>query len=155
MLFRSGILKIKVSGSAGLVGDLDVAEATNPVAVFTVGDKNFVVDGAKSSMDVVPYIKEDRVYLPLRYFAGALGIADEHITWNQEQRQVGINRNGKVVRLTIDSDILYVGNTGVQMDVAPEIIAPGRTMLPLRWIAEALDCNVYWDQDTRQVKVLN
>ncbi len=151
----TGILKVKASGSAGLVGDLDVADVASPAAIFTVGDKSFVVDGAKKSMDVAPYIKEDRVYLPLRYFAEALGIGDDQIIWNQDQRCVEINRNGKVVKLTIDSDMLYVDNTAVQMDAAPEIIAPGRTMLPLRWVAEALDCDVYWDEDAGQVKVLS
>lgn len=151
----TGILKVKAGGSAGLVGDLDVAEAASPAAVFTVGDKKFVVDGTKNSMDVAPYIKEDRIYLPLRYFAGSLGIGDDDIVWNKEHRYVEINRNGKVVKLTIDSDMLYVDNTAVQMDAAPEIIAPGRTMLPLRWVAEALDCDVYWDEDAGQVKVLS
>ncbi len=32
-----------------------------------------------------------------------------------------------------------------EIDVSPEIIPPGRTMLPARWVAEALGYQVDWD----------
>lgn len=37
--------------------------------------------------------------------------------------------------------------------VAPLIIPPGRTMLPLRFISENLGCQVEWDSGLREVKV--
>jgi hypothetical protein len=38
------------------------------------------------------------------------------------------------------------------MDVAPEI-KDGRTMLPFRWIAQALGASVEWDEATQTVTV--
>lgn len=35
------------------------------------------------------------------------------------------------------------------MDVAPEI-TNDRTMLPARWVAEALDAEVEWDEETQE-----
>jgi uncharacterized protein len=35
----------------------------------------------------------------------------------------------------------------------PLIMPPGRTMLPLRFIAETLGCQVEWDAATRRVTI--
>ncbi len=37
-------------------------------------------------------------------------------------------------------------------NVAPIIVPPGRTMLPLRYIAENLGCQVDWNQALQEVK---
>lgn len=150
----TGDLKVRASGSAGLAGELTAAEIILPAAVFTVGRAEFEINGVKNAMDAAPYIKDDRTYLPVRYFAGAVGVTDDSITWDQDDRSVEIRKNGRVVKMTIGSSLMYVDNTPVQMDVAPEIVAPGRTMLPLRWIAEALGYDVYWDADTQKAYIL-
>ncbi|MDD2553214.1 MAG: copper amine oxidase N-terminal domain-containing protein [Desulfotomaculaceae bacterium] len=149
-----GLLNVRVSGSAGLAGELTVARGVPPAAVFTVGQAEFAAEGVKYTIDIAPYIKDDRVFLPVRYFAHAAGVTDDNITWRPGDRSVEIGINGRVVKMTIDSSIMYVDNKAVQMDVAPEIISPGRTMLPLRWIAEALGYDVYWDAVAQRVFVL-
>lgn len=47
---------------------------------------------------------------------------------------------------------LIVNDQEIKPDVPPEIIN-GRTMVPLRWVAEALGANVQWDAGKRQVRV--
>ena len=58
------------------------------------------------------------------------------------------------VTLTIDSKIMEKSVNGIEekitMDVAPFII-DGRTMLPIRFVAEALGFNVQWINETRTV----
>lgn len=151
----TGRLKVKVSGSAGLAGDLNVAKIINPATVFTVGRTEFEINGVKNVMDAAPYIKGDRVYLPVRFIARAADITDDNIIWNQDEQSVEIRSHGRVVELVIGSDIMYVDGEPVQMDAAPEIIEPGRAMLPLRWAVEALGRDIYWDEPARQVKVLH
>lgn len=151
----TGDLKVKVSGSAGLAGDLAVAKIINPAAVFTVGRTQFEVSGVENTMDVAPYIKDDRVYLPVRFIAQATGVSDNDIIWNQDERSVGITKGDRTVRLVVGSDTMYVNGEPVLMDAAPEIIEPGRTMLPLRWIAEALGYDVYWDGTAQKAFILD
>ncbi len=50
------------------------------------------------------------------------------------------------IQLTIDSKTLIKNNQTVTMDVAPSIIN-GRTMVPVRFIAEALDGMVDWNEE--------
>lgn len=150
----TGWLKLQVMGSTGLAGELTAAKVVPPAAVFSVGKNEFEINGVKNTMDVAPYIKDDRAYLPVRYFARAAGVTDDNIVWNQGDRSIEIRKNGRAVILTIGSNLMYADNVPVQMDVAPEIVAPGRAMLPLRWIAEALGYDVYWDAAANKAFIL-
>ncbi|MDI6604139.1 MAG: copper amine oxidase N-terminal domain-containing protein [Thermoanaerobacteraceae bacterium] len=46
------------------------AEA-NFTAIFTIGKNEYSINGQPYPMDVAPYIKDDRTFLPLRYIAYA------------------------------------------------------------------------------------
>lgn len=151
----TGWLKVKVSGSAGLAGELTVAKITNPAAVFTIGRAQYEINGVNDTMDAPPYIKSDRLYLPVRYIARAAGVTDDNITWDQDEMNIAITKDDRTIRLVIGSETMYVDGGPVLMDAAPEIAGPGRAMLPLRWIAEALGSVIYWDEPTGQVKVLD
>lgn len=54
--------------------------------------------------------------------------------------------DGNMIQLTIDSKTLMKNNQPVPMDVAPSIVN-GRTMVPVRFIAEALDGMVDWNAE--------
>lgn len=150
---KRGNLIVKVSGTAGLSGELTAAKIILPVAVFTVGETKFDINGAENTMDVAPYVKDDRVYLPVRYFARATGITESDIIWSQGDQSIEIRKGGRVVKLKIGSNVMYVDNTPTLMDVAPEIVAPGRTMLPLSWVAQALGFDVYWDSGAHKAYI--
>ncbi|MDR2940180.1 MAG: copper amine oxidase N-terminal domain-containing protein [Clostridiales bacterium] len=61
--------------------------------------------------------------------------------------------NGQmVIKLQIDNKDATVNGYKVALD-APPIISNERTMLPIRFIAENLGCNVGWDDKTRTVTV--
>lgn len=60
----------------------------------------------------------------------------------------------KEVRLTIASKSMKKGNENVVMDAAP-FIREGRTMVPLRYVAEALGLKVSWDAKTKTVTLSN
>jgi len=150
---KRGNLNIKVGGTAGLAGELTAARIIPSVAVFTVGETKFEINGAENNMDVVPYVKDDRVYLPVRYFARAAGVTESDIIWNQEDQSIEIRRGDRAVKLKIGDNVMYVDNAPTLMDVAPEIIAPGRAMLPLSWVAQALGFDVYWDSGAHQAYI--
>ena len=40
----------------------------------------------------------------------------------------------------------------ITIDASPEIIS-GRTMLPIRWVAQALGVNIDWNAETQSVKI--
>jgi hypothetical protein len=54
------------------------------------------------------------------------------------------------IRLTVGERIAYVNGSPVQLDVAPEIVN-GMTLVPLRFLAEALGSEVKWDGAERKI----
>lgn len=56
----------------------------------------------------------------------------------------------KKIVLKIDSKTAKVDGKQIELDVAP-IIKNGRTLVPIRFISEALGCDVEWDNLTREV----
>jgi internalin A len=56
------------------------------------------------------------------------------------------------INLTIDDTYANINNTPNMLDIAPTIIN-NRTMVPLRFVAEALGANVEWIGETKTVKL--
>lgn len=121
-------------------------------AVFTIGKNSYLLNGNTVIMDVAPYIKEGRTFLPVRFAANAAGVADENIIWDSESKKVAIIKGNRVACFTIGSKELMLNKTAVMMDVAPEVVL-GRSMLPIRWLACALDVTIEWDPVSQNVTV--
>jgi len=129
---------------------------TKITSVFKIGDTSYTVGGdvyETKTMDVAPYIKDGRTYLPVRYVAYCLGLTDANIIWDDANDTVTLIKSGTVVQLKIGSNTLLVNGASITMDVAPEIVDPGRTMLPIRWVAEAFGAVVTWDEAAQTVKI--
>lgn len=120
---------------------------------FTVGRQAFTVNGTEFSMDAVPYIKNSRVYIPLSYGVLAMGLKQKDIVIDNASKQVIIQNAGNKIIFHLDRPDFMVGNSSNRMDVLPEIITPGRLMLPVRYLAEAMGANVSWDGETQSVKL--
>jgi len=117
---------------------------------FVIGSNIYTVNGLTKVMDVAPYIKNDRTYVPYRYLALALGVAEEDIVWDAAAQKVTVTKGENTVEAVIGSTTLTVNGSAVTMDVAPEI-SNSRTMLPARFLAEALGATVGWDPATQTV----
>lgn len=118
---------------------------------LTIGSNYLLADGAKQAMDVAPYIRDNRTFMPVRFASEALGA---NVEWDPAKRQVLISRGNTTIVLTIGSRTMKLNNTPVTLDVAPEIVDPGRTMMPIRAVAEGLGGTVTWNDDTRTVRIL-
>lgn len=118
-------------------------------AIFTVNATSFALDNTTVKMDVSPYVKDERTFVPVRYLAYAIGANESDITWLQDTQQVIITHNDITVKMTIGNTTMLVNDKPVTMDVAPEI-ANARTMLPARWLAEAMGAKIDWNQGATQ-----
>ena len=101
-------------------------------------------------MDTAPFISNGRTFLPIRYVAETFGI---FTTWDINTRTVTLERGDIVVRLTVGSKIMRMVKSGVEisveMDVAP-MLRDGRTCLPIRFVADAFELIVEWQESFRQ-----
>lgn len=107
---------------------------------FNVNDKFFKVDNQIKEFDSIPYIKNDRTYVSVRFITEALGASVE---WLDNTKEVIIRSEEALIKMKIGyNDIIINDNLDI-LDTVPEIVND-RTMLPIRVIAEALNCKVEW-----------
>lgn len=59
----------------------------------------------------------------------------------------------RTVEMTVGSKTMLVDGKPIEMDVAPEIVPPGRTMLPVRFVAEGLGAEVEWYEAEKRVRL--
>ncbi|MGI9862822.1 copper amine oxidase N-terminal domain-containing protein [Moorella naiadis] len=123
-------------------------EPTKATVVFTIGNTTFTVNGVASTMDVAPYVANDRTYVPVRYAAQALGVSPDNILYNDGK--VTLIKGDRVVQLTIGSNVMLINGVAITMDVNATT-TNDRTMLPLRWVGQALGATVNWDNTTQTV----
>ncbi|QGG46335.1 stalk domain-containing protein [Heliorestis convoluta] len=95
--------------------------------------------------DVSPQIVDNRTLVPLRATFEALGASLE---WIGEEQKVIAFRGNNQIELVIGVSTAIVNGNTVQLDVPAKIIN-GRTLVPLRFIGEALGDDVRWDGQKR------
>ena len=87
--------------------------------------------------------------VPLRIISEELGA---QVHWDSTARTVRVALPDGDIRLGIGKSTAFVRDQEHKLDAAP-IIVGGRTMVPLRFIGEALGAQVHWDAPTRTVHV--
>ncbi|WP_422486032.1 copper amine oxidase N-terminal domain-containing protein [Gudongella sp. DL1XJH-153] len=106
-----------------------------------------VIDGEDLQFDVAPRISGGRTLVPMRAIFEEFGL---EVSWNEEERTVTGEGEGLVVRFEIDSNQATVNGLVHTLD-APATIIDGRTMVPLRFLSEALGYNVVWIADSQLI----
>lgn len=110
---------------------------------LTIGNAVSNINGQMRNLEVAPYLSNNRTMVPLRFIAEGMGATVE---WVGESRTVIIKQGDKELHLVI-------GATEPGMDVPP-VIVKGHTMVPLRYISEALGAEVKWNQETQQIEIV-
>ncbi|OPX90199.1 MAG: hypothetical protein A4E53_01085 [Pelotomaculum sp. PtaB.Bin104] len=118
---------------------------------FEIKDKNeikVILNGRRLAFDVDPVIENDRTLVPLRVIFEALGAV---VAWDGEAGMVSAVKDGLEIKLFIDG-AAYKNGELVILDVPAKIIND-RTMVPLRFVSEAMGCQVKWTESTRTVNI--
>ena len=115
----------------------------------TTQEVTVIIDGKTLAFDVPPQIINDRTMVPLRAIFEEMGAA---IVWDDATRTVTATKDGTVVKLTIGDVAPTVNGVVVALD-QPGIIVDGRTLAPLRFVAEAFGGTVEWDGTTRTATI--
>ena len=112
-----------------------------------IGDSNLSIDGEAVPIDEsgsAAYVEKGRTMLPVRGIAEAMG-AD--VSYDEKSEAVSIQSAEVSVQMIVGENSMTVNGETQSLITAPEI-KNDRTMLPVRDVAEALDCEVEWDAET-------
>jgi hypothetical protein len=108
-----------------------------------------MMDGRTLTFDQQPVMQGGRVLVPLRGIFENLGAT---VTYQPATRDIIATRGTTTVHLTLDSRNATVNNNPVTLDVPAQSFS-GRTVVPLRFISEALGANVKWISASQTVLI--
>lgn len=117
----------------------------DPQRGYAYGVKVYVNGGPVSFPDQQPFIDLffQRTYVPLRFVSEALGAK---VDWEGAGQKVVISKGDKIIGLQIGSKEAVSNGEELFLDTVP-LLVEGRTMVPLRFISEALGVEVNWTPD--------
>jgi hypothetical protein len=123
---------------------LSVAGAARAQDIRTTVDRILV-----NFPDVQPEMNRGRVMVPVR---GVFEHMNATVFWDANARTVFAQHGSDSISLPINSYNATVNGRRVILDV-PATVSRGRTMVPLRFLSEALGAGVDWVASTRTVEI--
>jgi hypothetical protein len=90
-----------------------------------------------------------RTLVPFRAISTAIGAA---VSWDEVSKTVTVTKENTVIDLTIGRTLVNVNGQNVTID-QPAVIINGRTLVPLRFISEALNMDVNWNDQERVITI--
>lgn len=131
------------------------ADYTSDVVVSLQIDNPIMeVNGIQTEIDeglgTKPIVTYGRTLVPIRAIIEAFGGV---VSWDESTQSVLLTMEDDTITLIINSASAYLNNNEQTLDVAPVIIN-GRTMLPIRFVAEGFNLGVAWDNNTQTVSII-
>ena len=105
------------------------------------------INNEEVSFDQIPLIINGRTLTPVRAIFEKLGAA---VQWDGDTQTITSTKDDTTITMTIGKQEMYKNGEMIWLDVEPQIIGE-RTLVPVRAIAEAFECDVDWNNDTQTV----
>jgi hypothetical protein len=110
----------------------------NDIVVMSIGATKIVVNSEVKAIDAAPIVENGRTFVPFRALAEAFGAT---VAFDEATQAVTAELNGTKVVMTIGSAEYTVNGEVKTADVAP-FVKDSRTMVPVRFVAEAFGIDV-------------
>lgn len=130
----------------GSLVDLDAlrAELTERFAA----ERYYVrLDGTLLSFDAAPMAEHDRILVPLRGIAEALGFS---VDWEEETGRAVCTKGGREIAVSLGTADVWVDGEAQTLDVSSQV-RYDRTYVPLRFLSEGFGLTVDWDSESSTV----
>jgi hypothetical protein len=122
--------------------------------LMKIGESTMNVNGEFVEIDpgrgTAPIIANGRTLLPIRAVVETMG---GHADWDEHEQKISIAALGHTLEMRIGRTDITADGRAASMDVTPEIIS-GRTMLPLRFVAENTGCLIEWIGSAQEVVIV-
>jgi titin len=153
--FPSNTLEVRTKKDATTPPPVDPPSDDTIVIKLQIGSKVIQVNNKKETMDVAPITMFERTVLPIRYVVEALG---GELGYEVHSKTITIELDAIRIEMQLKNPVATVNGTKKQIDpddprVMPISVPPGRTMIPVRFVAENLGCQVEWEPHTKSITI--
>lgn len=122
--------------------------------LLKLDDPNMSVDGINQEVDpgrnTAPILVTGRTMVPIRAVVEAMG---GNIGWDGNTKNITLEARSNKVEMWLEKTDINVNGTSKKMDVSP-ILKNERTFLPIRFVAENLNCKVDWINSTKEIVIV-
>ncbi|KAF1085288.1 hypothetical protein SPSYN_01424 [Sporotomaculum syntrophicum] len=120
-----------------------------PTSVMATQPITVMLNDEQLQFDASPVMENDRVLVPLRTVFEALGAV---VDYDATTETITATKGQTRIRLQTFATHGFLNEEAVNLD-APAKVFQGRTMVPLRFVSEALGAGVRWDAWNRTVRI--
>jgi len=120
-----------------------------PTTVYAAPQLTILYNGSPVSFDQPAIIRNNRVMVPFR---ALFELLDAEVDWDPRTQQIFGRTDTRTITLTIGNNQAIINGEQHFLDAPPFIVPEtGRTLVPIRFIGEALGADVFWDPAGRRV----
>lgn len=148
--FIKRLLAIDITNKSSIKSDSDFDNIRNNAEYKRLMEISVVFGGELVQFDVAPLIVDGRTLLPVRKVFECMGA---EVTYDDKTRTAIAKKDDTEIRIAIDNKIATVNGQQKELDVSAMIVE-GRTLVPVRFVGEALNAKVDWDGTNRVVSVM-
>ncbi|GGD76398.1 stalk domain-containing protein [Paenibacillus nasutitermitis] len=144
-VLAAGLVFVPLPGLA----DYSAAAAAAPKTAVQTKAATVYVDGTKLALSPSPVTIKGTMIVPMRTIFNAL---KANVTWEPATKTIIAIKDRSVITLQLGSNKAVNNGKSVTLAAAPQVI-DGATMVPLRFVAEALGAKVELDTAARIIRI--
>jgi stage II sporulation protein D len=137
----------------------DIIIKRNPIPYIeislSIGSRKALVDKEIKTLEIAPFIEQNRSFVPLRFIAESF---QSKVEWYSAEKRILITLEhpliNKSITLWLGSKTALIDGEKVSLDVPPLIRPPGITFVPIRFIAESFGSKVEWHPQTQSINII-
>jgi ligand-binding sensor domain-containing protein len=144
---------ILYAGTDGGVFRYGAVSSSKSIIQLKIGSKTMYENGKPVPLEAAPIILNSRTLLPIRAVVEAAGGT---VAWDASAQKVTVVRQDKTLELWISKNAAKLNGQSVNIDINTKVvpvIVSGRTLLPLRFVAEALGFDIQWNGATQTITI--
>lgn len=138
------------------------ANQNNNTVKISIGNKIANVNGEYIKLSLAPYIQKssESTMIPLRFVSTALGVHNDNINFNPNNKEITIIYNGKVIKFISGTNKMYLNGKEVILLTDKNVpiyteIKDGTTFIPLKALSIGLGINIEWEANTKSIIITN
>lgn len=124
-------------------------EALKNTLKLQIGNQMMEAGSKKIELEAAPILENGFTMLPIRAVIETMGGT---VNWNDTEQKITLRQNGHIVVLRLNEGGAFVDGHMTLLD-APPCIKNERTMVPLRFVLEAFNCTVDWNEKTQEILI--
>ncbi len=123
---------------------------SSPEIILKIGEGQALIAGKTFQLTAAPVIQNEITLVPLRFIAEGL---KAEVMWEQDTKKIFIIAPGKEIQLEAGKNEAVI-NGNPQPLVSPPVIIENSSLVPLRFISEALGAHVSYLPQTKEIHIV-